>query len=172
MERIRMIRAPRAQALRVRELLAFALLACACGVATRAAKPGAPKSQTAVVTPRSSEASALDAGGAFQAIEAQWSAFVPGMRAVATLEGGVEKLQLARADERDTCMRVAFEASEPVVASLLDAASATLATSSPERTRGLLAEHGPVCVRKGDAIYAQATGPATARVRWVAWASR
>lgn len=163
---------PRAQAQRVREFVAFALLAGACCVATRATKPVPPKSQAAAVTPPGSEAPPLDAGAAFQAIEALWAPSVPGMRAVATLEGGAERLELARAEERDTCMRVAFEASEPVVAALVDAASTTLATSSSEQTRGLLAEHGPICVRKGDAIYALATGPVTARVRWVAWAAR
>jgi hypothetical protein len=166
---------PRAQAHRVRELVAFALLACACGVATRAGTTrGAAARGGPVPVPAPGDAgeTAIQGGASeFQAIEAAWAPFVPGMRRVATAEGGAEKLELVRASEQDTCVRVAFEASEPVVASLVEAAGATLA-STTERTRGLLAEYGPVCVRKGDAVHALATGPATARVRWVAWAAR
>jgi hypothetical protein len=93
------------------------------------------------------------------------------MQLMTTRESGPENVELARADAQDLCVRVAFEASEPVVASLVDAHGASLATAS-ERAGGILAEQGPVCVRKGDAVHGLATGPSTARVLWVAWSSR
>lgn len=112
-----------------------------------------------------------DAGSALRAVEERWAALVAGMQLMTTRESGPENVELARADEQDLCVRVAFEASEPVVASLVDARGATLATSV-ERAGGILAEQGPVCVRKGDAVHALATGPSTAHVLWVAWTSR
>ncbi len=112
-----------------------------------------------------------DAGSAFRPVEERWAALVPGMQLAATKESGPQNVELARADEQDLCVRVAFDASEPVVASLVDSRGGTLATSV-ERTGGILAEQGPVCVRKGDAVHALATGPSTARVLWVAWISR
>lgn len=93
------------------------------------------------------------------------------MQLAATRESGPENVELVRAAEQDLCVRVAFEASEPVVASLLDTRGAALA-SSVERAGGILPEQGPVCVRKGDAVHALATGPSTARVLWVAWSSQ
>jgi hypothetical protein len=163
----------------VRELLPFALLAWACGVETRAA-PAAravvPPSHPAASAPAgtTSDASDGDAGRAFDEIEERWSGVVAGMRAVSALEGTAgdqEPLELARADGGDLCVRVAFESSGAIVASVLDGAGTVLAKSS-EQASGVLPEHGPVCVRRGDSVRGHAAGPPAARVRWVTWAAR
>lgn len=165
------------RARRVRELLPFALLACACGVETR----GAPARAVAQASPRPvaastaspPEAKGRDAGAAFDEIEQRWSGLVAGMRPVSSVEGtagDLEALELARAEGRDLCVRVAFEAPEAVVASLIDGAGASLARSA-EQASGLLPEHGPVCVRRGDSVRGIASGPAATRVRWVTWAA-
>ena len=57
----------------------------------------------------------------------------------------------------------------PSNAKLLDSAGLPLAEMHAAASEGALGEQGPVCVRKGDAISASATG-AGARVRWIAWA--
>jgi hypothetical protein len=161
----------------VRELLPFALLACACGVETRVGPARAvvrtsppPDAAPAAGPPEGQQ----DAGAAFEEIKQRWSGVVAGMSPVSALEGAAgdqEALELARADGRDLCVRVAFEAPEAVVASLVDRAGASLARSA-EQTSGLLPERGPVCVRRGDAVRGLASGSATTRVRWVTWAAR
>jgi hypothetical protein len=80
-----------------------------------------------------------------------------------------DKVEIAHAEGRDACVRVAFEASSPVVAKLVDAQGNVLAASEAPVTRGVLGERGPVCVRRGDAVSAIAEGSAS--VRWMAWAS-
>jgi hypothetical protein len=93
------------------------------------------------------------------------------MHVIATRETGGEAVEMARAEDADLCVRVAFDASAPVVATLTDSSGSTLATS-PEGPDGLLAAGGPVCVRRGDAVRASATGASPARIRWLAWSAR
>jgi hypothetical protein len=90
------------------------------------------------------------------------------MREVARVESGAEPIDLVKADARDVCVRVAYEASEPVVAKLVERGGAVLAAASSPALQGSLGERGPVCVRRGDVVRAMAEGPA-ARVRWIAW---
>ena len=80
---------------------------------------------------------------------------------------------MARARDRDACVRVAFEASAPVLAKLLDTGGHVLATLEAPATRGVLGARGPVCVRKGDAVSAVAAGldGGATSARWVAWQS-
>ena len=156
----------------MREYLAFALLACACGAAAREpargqATPG-KASPAASSSARGAGPLGPDAADAFESLEARWAAAVPGMRPLARREAGLERVELARAESHDLCVRVAFEASDPVVASLHGGDGTVLATST-EQAGGLVPDQGPVCVRKGDTIQASARGPSTARVRWVAW---
>jgi hypothetical protein len=92
------------------------------------------------------------------------------MHSVSARESGLAPIELARADSGDTCFRVAFESTEPVVASLVDSSGATLATSS-EQDEGLLPPDGPVCIRKGNALRAAAEGAVGSRVRWVAFSA-
>jgi hypothetical protein len=90
------------------------------------------------------------------------------MRLTAERENTGERVELVRASDKDTCARVAFEASAPVIAKLLDSEGLPLAEMRTAATEGELGERGPVCVRKGDAISGVATG--SAHVRWTVWA--
>jgi hypothetical protein len=161
------------RATRVREALAFAVLACACGMTAR--PPASTSTQTST-SPRSpTQAPTVaptltDGGAALTELAARWAPFVPGMHVVAAREDAADSLELARATTTDLCLRVAFDASDPVVVTLASAAGATLA-SSAEGVGGLLASEGPVCIRRGDALRATAVGPPGARVRWIAWSS-
>jgi hypothetical protein len=92
------------------------------------------------------------------------------MREVARMLTTGDKVEIAHAEGRDACVRVAFEASSPVVAKLVDAQGNVLASSEAPATGGVLGERGPVCVRRGDAVSAFAEGSG-ASVRWMAWAS-
>jgi hypothetical protein len=93
------------------------------------------------------------------------------MREVARIETAGNRVEIARAEGRDACVRVAFEASSPVVAKLLDGEGNVLASSEGPSADGVLGQRGPVCVRKGDAVSAAAGGAeaAVAKVRWMAW---
>jgi hypothetical protein len=93
------------------------------------------------------------------------------MREVARIESAGERVELARADGRDACVRVAFEANSPVVTKLLDEEGNVLASTDTPAIGGVLGEHGPVCVRRADAVSAVAGGTegGVASVRWVAW---
>jgi hypothetical protein len=92
------------------------------------------------------------------------------MREVARMQSAGDKVEIAHAEGRDACVRVAFEASSPVVAKLMDREGNVLASSNVPATDGVLGQRGPVCVRKGDNVSAIAEGP-DANVRWMAWAS-
>lgn len=151
------------------------MLAGACGVADRQGQ-GAERATPAMVTtvsapvpsepvvPRAPSSDLLD-------LETRWASSVPGMHVVFARETGIEPTEVARADVGDLCVRVAFEASDPVVATLTEPSGRTLATSA-EGSGGLLGPEGPVCVRKGKTIRAYATGAAATRVRWVVWTAR
>jgi len=112
---------------------------------------------------------------AFDAIASRGATLAAGMREVARKESGGESVVVARADGRDLCVRVAYEANAPVVAKLLDASGAVLASGESAAREGVLGEHGPVCVRKGGVLSAVAGDDASAasprRVHWVAWAA-
>ncbi len=159
---------PSERAHRVREAAAFAVLACACGAALHRAEParGAPQPE-----PPPSAASAPfppEATAALDALAARGHAVAPGMREVARKETAGERVDLARADGRDICVRVAFESSAPVLAKLVDGAGNVLVASSVASTDGVLGERGPVCVRKGEQVACLAEG-GPAQVRWVVW---
>jgi hypothetical protein len=95
------------------------------------------------------------------------------MREVARIENTGDRAEVARAGERDACVRVAFEASAPIVAKLSDGEGNVLASSDVPASEGLLGQRGPVCIRRGDAVIASAGGAeaAVASVRWLAWQS-
>jgi hypothetical protein len=165
----------------VREAFPFVLLACACGAALREPLPGLESAPRAAA-PQPHD---LEARAAFDALSARAEVLAPGMRETARKESGGEQVEIVRAREHDVCVRIAFEASAPVIAKLLDGAGGLLAESSAPAREGVLGEKGPVCVRKGDAVACAAengdagdadtdvdTGartPGHAKVRWVAW---
>jgi hypothetical protein len=90
------------------------------------------------------------------------------MRAAVRRESTGEKIELVRAEQRDTCVRVAFEATVPVVAKLVDGTDRTLAETGTASIDGVLGEKGPICIRKGETLSVLVNGPRT-RIRWVAW---
>lgn len=106
----------------------------------------------------------------FEPIEARGPSIAPGMRQVARRESAGEKIELLRADQQDTCIRVAFAAAMPVVAKLVDGAGNAVATTAAAAAEGLLGEKGPICIRKGEAVSVMVAGPGAA-IRWVAWAA-
>jgi hypothetical protein len=163
----------RARTRPMRELGPLVLLLCACGAAVHQGVPlpaeaaaAAASAFPAVEGPASAESTA-----AFEALVARAAEAAPGMHEAARKETSGELVDLVRADARDTCVRVAFEATAPVTASLVDRAGETLATGESGATSGLLGARGPVCVRKGDVVRA-ATEGSGARVRWLAWEAR
>jgi hypothetical protein len=166
-------RPPRARL--VREIVPFVLLVCACGAAvTRTSEPtqpAAPPPSSAPPVAGASSAPDPAALAAFEALAAQGSTLAPGMREAARREGGADPVALVSAEGRDTCLRVAFAASVPVKARLVDAAGNVLAASGDPATDGVLGARGPVCVRRGDVVKGVAEG-AGARVRWIAWEAR
>ena len=62
----------------------------------------------------------------------------PGMREVARVESAGDPVELVRAEGHDTCVRVAFEATAPVVATLSDAEGSVLASSEAPAIEGVL----------------------------------
>jgi hypothetical protein len=154
----------------VRELAPFVLLVCACGAAVREPPPS-PAPSVAPTVAASASAVAPDTLAAFDALAARGASLAPGMREVARKEGASDAVELVKAETRDTCVRVAFEASTPVAAKLVDRAGNVLATTDGPATDGALGAHGPVCVRKGDVVRGVADAGGAA-VRWVAWETR
>jgi len=157
----------RAPARLVRELGPFVLLLCACGAAVREpASSPAPAPSPAVAA--SADPGAPDTLTPFDAIAARGASLAPGMREAARKDGGADAVDLVKADTHDACVRVAFAASAPVTAKLVDHAGNVLAASDTAGTDGVLGVRGPVCIRKGDVVRAVADA-AGVRVRWVAW---
>jgi len=160
----------------VREAIPFVLLAFACGAALRQRPPAPPRGGDAAdapLFPRETEGPA-PGGGGFSSLAAQASVLAAGMREAARAESSPgDRIELVRAEGRDTCVRVAFAASGPVSARLLDGDGRVLASQPAPVTEGALGEHGPVCVRKGDLVAAEAEsgdgGAAVAVVRWIGW---
>ena len=104
----------------------------------------------------------------FDTIAARGATLAPGMREAARKEGAADAVDLVKADTRDACVRVAFAASAPVTAKLVDHAGNVLAASETPGTDGVLGAKGPVCIRRGDVVRALADA-AGVHVRWVAW---
>ncbi len=155
----------------MREPAALGLLAIACVTVARSplacARPASPSGDPASAA---SVASTLDAT-TFALLASRATAVAPGMREVARVRSAGDAIEVARAGDRDACVRVAFEATSPVLAKLVDRAGNVLASNDAPATGGVLGKRGPVCVRKGDAVSvvaAPAEG-ATGSVRWVAW---
>jgi len=150
----------------VRELGPFVLLLCACGAAVREPPSPAPPTAPAAVT--SADAAVPDTLASFDTLAARGASLAPGMREAARKEGADAAVDLVKADTRDACVRVAFVATAPVTAKLVDHAGNVLAASDAPATDGVLGAKGPVCIRKGDVVRAQADA-AGVHVRWVAW---
>ncbi len=162
----------------MRETIAFLLLACACGAAwsgkpsdarKRPASGEGTDSQGSDLVPAAADGGRELAPG-FASLEELAPSLAPGMRQAVERETRGERVELVRAAGRDTCVRVAFEATAPVQAHLLDADGIVLCETRSPATTGVLAERGPVCVRKTGSVTAVTEGNAS-RIRWIAWAS-
>jgi hypothetical protein len=152
----------------VRETVAFAVLASACCVASRRAPASAVAARQQIVAEAPATTSSAQAA-AFASLEARAPLVAPGMKIVAQKESTGERVELVRAQGRDVCARVVFQADAPVVAKLVDGHGAPIASSTAPASEGVLGEKGPVCIRRGDTLSAASDG--NARVRWVAWGS-
>jgi hypothetical protein len=147
------------------------LLVYACGAAVR--EPGAGPIPSVAQPSATSGVRAFppDTDAAFDALAARAPSLALGMREVARRETGTEAVDLTTPEARDACVRVAFEATAPVTAKILDEGGNVLAATEEAATDGVLAARGPVCVRKGDVVRGLAEGTG-ARVRWMAWEAR
>lgn len=157
----------------MKAVLPFVLLACACGAAVTARPPARPP--VASIQPGSPSAPAAPGAAAAESYDdlaALGSSVAPGMHEVARKPGAGdgEPVELVRAESHDVCLRVAFAADAPLVTKLVDENGQVLASDPVPSTRGVLAEQGPVCIRKGDVVRAVAEGSG-AHVRWMAWQS-
>jgi len=157
----------RAPARLVRELGPFLLLVCACGAAVREPPPS-PAPLPSPAASASADPGVPETLAAFDALAAQGPSLAPGMREAARREGATDAVDLVKADTHDACVRVAFAASAPVTAKLVDHAGSVLAATDAPATDGVLGTRGPVCIRKGDVVRGLAD-VAGVRVRWVAW---
>ena len=156
----------------MRESVPFVLLACACSAAVtaRPALP-APGASTPPEQPAAGAASTMP-GESWDALASLGSSVAQGMHEVARKSGagGGDPVELLRAEAHDACLRVAFEADAPLVPKLVDGNGQVLAAIAVPSMHGVLAEEGPVCIRRGDVVRAVAEGSG-AHVRWMAWAS-
>jgi hypothetical protein len=154
----------------VREVVPFVLLVCACGAALDD-RTGA-ESLRARANASASASAGLEVPDAapesFDDLTALGPGVAAGMREAARRSGTGEAVDLVKAEASDACVRVAFAASAPVVASLVDGQGEPLSTLSQPADRGVLGERGPVCIRRGDVVRGVAGGAAV-RVRWLAW---
>ncbi len=116
------------------------------------------------------DAAVTDARPTLDALAQRGAPFARGMREIARREvaGAHTTTEIARADSRDACVRVAYAANAPVSARIEDDAGAVLAERAAD-AEGLLAARGPVCVRRGGALRVTFVGPASLEVRFVAW---
>ena len=152
----------------VREAVPFVLLVCACGAAVTES-PAPP------VSPPVASASATGSGSfvpapaePFDDLAARAASLAPGMHEASRRSGGLEPLELWRAEQGDACLRVAFASTVPVTTKLLLQGGELLAATGEPALDGALGEKGPVCVRKGDVVKGVAEGP-PAHVRWMVW---
>jgi hypothetical protein len=161
----------------VRELGPFVLLACACGAAVRAqgpARPAVSDEPPATSAAGANAGTGPDAGetaeatAAFDAMAARAASIAPGMREVVRKDAGPDAVDLVRAETRDVCVRVAYEATVPVVAKLVERSGGVLVAGDAPAAEGVLGARGPVCIRRGEVVRGMAEG-AGARIRWMAW---
>jgi hypothetical protein len=165
-----------------RDALPILLLACACGASLRSPPPDprdrrvastAPAPKTPLSTADSRDGAEPDPRAV--ALRDRGATIAPGMRLAAERRSRDAEVDLIHADGQDQCVRVAFDANEPISAQLTNARGEVLARTAEPAGSGVLPAGGPVCVRSGDAISAVAirapdAGPGTA-VRWAAWAA-
>lgn len=162
----------------LREALPVLLLACACCAALRtapaaSAPPAPPAAKPARIV--ADDEDLADLGPRGEALRARGAALAAGMRLAAQRRSTEAEIDLVHADSHDECVRVAYDADEPIAARLTNAKGDVLAHTDAFASFGVLPAAGPVCVRMGDAITAAALrspdASARTRVLWAAWAA-
>ncbi len=170
--------APCARAATALVLLAALLEACGAEAPrARAQAAGAPRPGAAVVDGgevdgQAARDAARDGLPTAARIAESGGAIAPGMRELSRVdEAAPFERALVHAADKDTCVRVAFAASEPLSVLLVDGAGATL-DAVPRAASGVTST---VCVKRtGDLVLRvtrTADGGAGARVRAVAFAA-
>ncbi len=167
-----------------RDALPIALLACACGASLHATPTESHEARAIAVerppptvarAPVEQGAGGPDPSPRADALRARGASLAPGMRLVAEHASTDSAIDVLRADSQDECVRVAYDAPEPIVAELTDSKGDVLARSAAPASTGVLAAAGPVCVRRGDAVTAVALRSDDAGVRgpvlWAVWAA-
>jgi hypothetical protein len=146
-------------------------LVVACGPAVAPAGIGVShhSSDAGIDAPSDAAADVVETWPSLESIATRAGPAARGMREVARTElstdAGRMSAEIARADTRDLCARVAYGAPDAVTARIEDATS-VLAERSGE-TEGMLGARGPVCVKRGGVL--RVTFEGAARVRFVAW---
>ncbi len=156
----------------------------ACGpsaVPAASAKVGAPLDASVAVR----DAGVVDAGDAvdasalasLDALASRATSVAAGMREVARGEIAGDAADaksatrvVARADDRDVCVRVTLVARSAVHAWLTDSRGDVLAEER-DALDATLGARGPVCVRKGDAVTLRVEAGTPVVARFVAWES-
>ena len=113
---------------------------------------------------------AVEAGASpMERLLAKHDLLAPGDREVLRreLDAAKEPEVTLPAFERDTCVRVAFDADAPTMVVLQD--EHALALGNADGTSGMLGPSGPICFHKGDVATLKLTGQSVARI--VVWAS-
>ena len=155
----------------------IAVVAAAAALASCGGPPGPAAPARAGDATRPPDARAEAAAPRLRSIEslaARGAELARGMREVDRAEiavaAGTVDRDIVRGAASDTCARVAFAATVPVHAAIVDAKDRVVAEIEPAH-EGALGERGPVCARRGDAIRLRISADRPAQVRYVAWAS-
>lgn len=161
--------------------LALASFVFGCGGEAAAPAPRAPSWSAPAGEPAPRDAG-MDEGGADRGTAATLTLDVlvtrgpwlaPGMKEATRFETRDDRSvrrEIARAADRDVCVRIAFAAATAVHVWLEDARGDPLADGGTAES-GALGARGPVCVRRGDAIVLRAESDAPTSLRVVAWRS-
>jgi hypothetical protein len=146
--------------------LALGLVAvAACGGSRAAPAPLPQPAPSADIDAGASDA-AVDALSTLANLAARAPEAAPGMRELQ--RGESTRAEILHGAAADTCVRVAFAASQPVAVRLESSMGAPLA-SVDASLGAVVPPRGPVCVRRGDGVRVSFDGPSAARVRWIAW---
>jgi len=160
--------------------LACALVACSRATVAPVTAPSPQAPPAALPAPVSATPPPFDALPSLETLSARAPLVAPGMRAVASgeLSGSPSPLAsapsaarlLVRADDGDTCVRVALVAQPALHAWVTDERDNILSDVS-SATDTSIALRGPVCVRKGDSVTLHLAGDGIWAARFAAWAS-
>ena len=151
----------------MRGLRALTLFIASCG-GTHVARP--PERHVADAGRVAMADAALEAGPPpMERLLAEHDKLAPGDREALRrdIDAAKEPEVSLAAFERDTCVRVAFDADAPTMVVLQDEHALSLGTA--DGTTGVIGTTGPICFHKGDVATLKLTGQSPIRI--VVWAS-